>query len=99
LFLVLLCPRKDLFRLILFLLRPKPPRPRKARMEMMPKIHWRELARLRRLLLLIQKILISTERGNVLKRSFLRVPPLPKLLSGSPSAPNEDDELYDLLDS
>jgi hypothetical protein len=83
LFLVLLFQREDLFRLILFLLRLKPPRPRKARMEMMPKIHWRELARLRRLLLLIRKILVSTGRGNALKSSFLRVPPLPKLLSGS----------------
>jgi hypothetical protein len=83
LFLVLLCQRKDLFRLILFLLRPKPPRPRKARMVMMPKIHWRELARLRHLLLLIQKILVSTGRGNVLRSSFLRVHPLPRLLSGS----------------
>jgi hypothetical protein len=44
LFLVLLFQREDLFRLIMFLLRPKPPRLRKARMEMMPKIHWRELA-------------------------------------------------------
>jgi hypothetical protein len=36
-----------------------------------------------RLLLLIQKILVSTERGSVLKSSFLRVPPPPKLLLGS----------------
>jgi hypothetical protein len=83
LFLVLLYQRKGLFRLILFLLRPKPPRPRKARMEMMSKIHWRELARLRHLLLLIQKILVLTGKGNVLRSSFLRVPPLPRLLSGS----------------
>jgi hypothetical protein len=83
LFLVLLYQRKDLFRLILFLLHPMPPRLSKVRTEMMPKIHWRELARLRCLLLLIQKILVSTERGSVLKSSFLRVPPLPKLLSGS----------------
>jgi hypothetical protein len=83
LFLVLLYQRKDLFRLILFLLHPKPPRLRKVRTEMMPKIHWRELARLRHLLLLIQKILVSIERGSVLKSSFLRVHPLPKLLSGS----------------
>jgi hypothetical protein len=83
LFLVLLYQRKDLFRQILFLLHPKPLRLRKVRMEMMPKIHWRELARLRHLPLLIQKILFSTGRGNMLKSSFLRVPPLPKLLSGS----------------
>jgi hypothetical protein len=83
LFLVLLWQRKDLFRLILFLLRLKPPRPRIARMEMMPNIHWRELAQLRRILLLIQKILVSTGRGNVLRSSFLRVPPLLRPLSGS----------------
>jgi hypothetical protein len=52
-------------------------------MEMMPKIPWRELARLCPLLLLIQKILVSTERGSVLMNSILRVPLLPKLLSGS----------------
>jgi hypothetical protein len=39
LFLALLYQRKDLFRLILFLLHPKPPRLRKVRTEMMPKIH------------------------------------------------------------
>jgi hypothetical protein len=44
LFLVLLFQREDLFRLILFLMRLKPPRSRKARMEMMLKIQWRELA-------------------------------------------------------
>jgi hypothetical protein len=41
LFLVLLFEKEDLFRLILFLLHPKPPRLRKARTEMMPKIRWR----------------------------------------------------------
>jgi hypothetical protein len=44
LFLILLFQREDLFRLILFLLHLKPLRLRKARMEMMPKIHWKELA-------------------------------------------------------
>jgi hypothetical protein len=83
LFLVLLCQRKDPFRLILFLLRLKPPRLRIARTEMKPKIRSKEPAQLRRLLLLIQKILVSTRRGNVLRNSFLRVPPLPRLLSGS----------------
>jgi hypothetical protein len=34
-------------------------------------------------LLLIQKILFSTGRGNVLRSSFLRVPLLPRLLSGN----------------
>jgi hypothetical protein len=87
LFLVLLFQREDLFRLILFLLRPKPLRLRKARMEMMPKIHWRELARLRHLLLRIQKILVSIGRGSVSRSSFLRVPLLPKLRSGSPLLP------------
>jgi hypothetical protein len=87
LFLVLLFRREDLFRLILFLLHLKPPRLRKARMEMMPKIHWRELARLRCLLLRIQKILVSIGRGSVLRSSFLRVLLLPKLLSGSPLLP------------
>jgi hypothetical protein len=63
------------------------PRPRKARMEMMLKIHWRELSRLRRLLLRIQKILVSIGRGSVSRSSFLRVLLLPKLLSGSPLLP------------
>jgi hypothetical protein len=40
-----------------------PPRLRTARTEMMPKIHWREVARLRRLLLRIQKILVLIGRG------------------------------------
>jgi hypothetical protein len=44
LFLVLLFQREDLFRLFLFLLRPKPPRLRIARTEMKPKIHWKEPA-------------------------------------------------------
>jgi hypothetical protein len=83
LFLVLLYQRKDLFRLILFLLHPKPPRLRKVRTEMMPKIHWRELARPCHLLLQTQKTLVSIERGNMSRSSFLRVPPLLRLLSGS----------------
>jgi hypothetical protein len=83
LFLVLLYQRKDLFRLILFLLHPKPPRLRKVRTEMMPKIHWKELARPGRLLLHTQKTLVSIGRGNVLRSSFLRVPPFLRLLSGS----------------
>jgi hypothetical protein len=83
LFLVLLYQRKDLFRLILFLLLLKPPRPRKARMEMMLKIRWKELARPRRLLLHTQKILVSIGKGNVSRSSFLRVLPLLRLLSGS----------------
>jgi hypothetical protein len=83
LFLVLLYQRKDLFRLILFLLHPKPPRLRKVRTEMMPKIHWRELARPRRLLLQTQKTLVLTGRGNVSRSLCLRVPPLLRLLSGS----------------
>jgi hypothetical protein len=83
LFLVLLYQRKDLFRLIMFLLHPKPPRLRKVRMEMMPKICWKELARLRHLLLHTQKTLVSIGRGNVSRSSFLRVPLLPRLLSGS----------------
>jgi hypothetical protein len=37
LLLVLLFQRRDLFRMILFLLHPKPPRLRKVRMEMMLK--------------------------------------------------------------
>jgi hypothetical protein len=81
-FLVLLYQRKDLFRLILFLLHPKPPRLRKVT-EMMSKIRWKELARPRRLLLHTQKTLVSIERGNVSRSSFLRVPPLLRLLSGS----------------
>jgi hypothetical protein len=71
LFLVLLFQREDLFRLILFLLHLKPPRPRKARMEMMPRIHWRELAQLRHLLPLIQKILVSIGRGSMSRSLFL----------------------------
>jgi hypothetical protein len=43
LFLVLLYERKDLFRLILFLLLPKPPRLRKVRTKMMPKIRFLSL--------------------------------------------------------
>jgi hypothetical protein len=51
LFLVLLFQREDLFKLILSLLRPKPPKLRKAKTEIMPKIHWKEPVRLCRLLL------------------------------------------------
>jgi hypothetical protein len=87
LLLVLLFQRRYLFRLILFVLHPKPPRLRKVRMEMMPKTHWKGLARLHRHLLRIQKSLVSTGRGNASKSSFLRVPLLPKLLSGSPLLP------------
>jgi hypothetical protein len=43
LFPVLLFQREDLFRLILFLLLPKPPRLTKARMEMMPKFRWKKI--------------------------------------------------------
>jgi hypothetical protein len=43
LFLVLLFQRKDLFRLILFLPLPKPPRLKKARMKMMPKVLWKKI--------------------------------------------------------
>jgi hypothetical protein len=71
LLLVLLFQRKDQFRLILFLLHPKPPRLRKVRTEMMPKTHWKGLARIRRHLLRIQKSLVSTGRGNASTRSFL----------------------------
>jgi hypothetical protein len=71
LFLVLLFQREDLFRQILFLLRPKPPRLRKARAEMMPKIHWKAPARLRRLLLHTQKSLVLIKRGSALKSSSL----------------------------
>jgi hypothetical protein len=71
LFLVLLFQREDLFRLILFLLRPKPPRLRKARTEMMPKIRWKEPARLCCLLLHTQKSLVLTRRGSASKSSFL----------------------------
>jgi hypothetical protein len=83
LFLVLLYQRKDLFRLILFLLHPKPPRLRKVRTEMMSKIHWKELARPRCLILHTQKTLVLIGRGNVSRSSFLRVPPLLRLLSWS----------------
>jgi hypothetical protein len=83
LFLVLLYQRKDLFRLILFLLHPKPPRLRKVRTEMMPKIRWKEQAQPRRLLLHTQKTLVSIGRGNMSRSSFLRVPLLLRLLSGS----------------
>jgi hypothetical protein len=79
LFPVLLFQREDLFRLILFLLRPKPPRLRKARTEMMPKIRWREPVQLRRLLLHTQKSLVLTRRGSALTSSFLRVPLLPRM--------------------
>jgi hypothetical protein len=71
LFLVLLFQRRDLSRLILFLLLLKPPRLTKIEMEMMPKIHWRELARLCHLLLHIQKILVSIGRGSESRSSFL----------------------------
>jgi hypothetical protein len=71
LFLVLLFQREDLFRLFLLLLHPKPPRLRIARTEMMPKVHWRELARLCHLLLRIQRILVSIERGSVPGRPLL----------------------------
>jgi hypothetical protein len=71
LFLVLLYQRKDLFRLILFLPHLKPPRLRKVRTEMMPKILWKELAQLRRLLLHTQKTLVSIGRENVSRSSFL----------------------------
>jgi hypothetical protein len=71
LFPVLLSQREDLFRLILFLLRLKPPRLRKARTEMMPKIRWKELVRLRRLLLHIQKSLVLIRRGSAPKSFFL----------------------------
>jgi hypothetical protein len=71
LFLVLLFQREDLFRLIQFLLRPKPPRLRKARTEMMPMIHWKEPARLRCLLLHTKKSLVLIRRGNASKNSSL----------------------------
>jgi hypothetical protein len=83
LFLALLFQREDLFRMFLSLLRLKPPRLRIAKMKMKPKIRWKEPARLRHLLLHFPKILLSIERGSVLRNSILRVPLLPRLLSGS----------------
>jgi hypothetical protein len=91
LFLILLFQRDDLFRLILFLVRPKPPRPRKARMETMLKIHWRELARLCCLLLRIQK------RKHV-EELISSSTSASKAAVGEPSAPNDDIEIFDLLD-
>jgi hypothetical protein len=70
LFLVLLYQREDLFRLILFLLHPKPPRLRIVRIEMMLKIHWKALARPRRLLMHTQKTLVSIGKGNMSRSSF-----------------------------
>jgi hypothetical protein len=92
LFPILLFQREDLFRLIMFLLRPKPPRLRKARMEMMPKIRLKELVRLRHLLLHIPKNLAFEELLSSSTSS-------PKNAAGEASAPDDDVEIFDLLDS
>jgi hypothetical protein len=81
-FLVLLFQREDLFRLFLFLLRPKPPRLRKARTKMMLKIRWKEPAQLHHLLLHTQKSLVLIRRGNALMNSFPQVPLLPRMWPG-----------------
>jgi hypothetical protein len=100
-FLALLSQREGTFKMFLFPLPLKPPRLRTAKIEMKAKIRWKIPARRRRLL---PRPTLSEDRGVDKKRKRVT-----ELLSSSTSAhmtvigetstPEEEVELFDLLDS
>jgi hypothetical protein len=95
----LLFPREDHFRLIWLLLYLKPPRLKKPRTEMKPKIQKKTPARRCRLLLHCLKTLVQIRRGSMSTRWLLRVPLHKRLLLLLPLCLEEGVEMFDLMDS
>jgi hypothetical protein len=83
----------------LFLWPPKPPRLRIAKMGTKAKIRWKGPAQQRHLLLRFLKILALTGRGNVSKSSLFSSASVHKTVAGETLDIEDDEELFDALDS
>jgi hypothetical protein len=99
LFLILLFQREDLFRIFLFLLRLKPPRLKIARTEMMPKVHWGETSSTTSPPPAHSEDLGLDRKRKHVEELLSSSTSAPKNVAGEASALEDEEELFDLLDS